>query len=168
MGTVEFALFSWFSIVRDVWRQQFSVLSKKTNNISVVSSHFHLYLRISALRLPTVRLNHSDMCAQIAGFMGPTRGPPGSCRPQGDPCWSHEPCYLRNKFQWHFNRNSSSFIKENALESVCEMASILSRRRCSGFFWRNVEISLRFLVFPRFWNNIIGSAKRKYISIFNK
>ena len=54
MGTVKFALLSWFSIVRDVWRQQFFVLSEKTNNISVVSSHFHLYLRISALRLPTV------------------------------------------------------------------------------------------------------------------
>ena len=56
MGTVKFALLSWFSIVRDVWRQQFSVLSEKTNNNSVVSSHFHLYLRISALRLPTVTL----------------------------------------------------------------------------------------------------------------
>ena len=56
MGTVKFALLSWFSIVRHVWRQQFSVLSQKTNDISVVSSHFHLYLRISALRLPTV--NH--------------------------------------------------------------------------------------------------------------
>ena len=54
MGTVKFALLSWFSIVRDVWRQQFSSLSKLTNNISVVSSHFHLYLSISALRLPTV------------------------------------------------------------------------------------------------------------------
>ena len=57
MGIVKFAWLSWFSIVRDVWRQQFSVLSKKTNNISVVSSHFHLYLRISALRLPTVYLS---------------------------------------------------------------------------------------------------------------
>ena len=54
MGTVKFELLSWFSIVRDVWQQHFSVLSQKTNNISVVSSHFHLYLRISALRLPTV------------------------------------------------------------------------------------------------------------------
>ena len=54
MGTVKFELLSWFSIVRDFWRQHFSVFSKKTNNISVVSSHFHLYLRISALRLPTV------------------------------------------------------------------------------------------------------------------
>ena len=54
MGTVKFELLSWFSIVRDFWRQHFSVLSQKTNNISVVSSHFHLYLRISALRLPTV------------------------------------------------------------------------------------------------------------------
>ena len=57
MGTVKFELLSWFSIVRDVWRQHFSVLSQKTNNISVVSSHFHLYLRISALRLPTVNVD---------------------------------------------------------------------------------------------------------------
>ena len=34
--------------------------AKKTNNISVVSSHFHLYLRISALRLPTVITVISD------------------------------------------------------------------------------------------------------------
>ena len=26
-----------------------------------------------------------DMATQIAKFMGPTRGPPGSCRPQMDP-----------------------------------------------------------------------------------
>ena len=30
---------------------------------------------------------------QIAKFMGPTWGPPGSCRPQMGPCWPHEPCY---------------------------------------------------------------------------
>ena len=62
MGTVQFALPSWFDIVRDVWRQKFSVLSKTTNNISVVSSHFNFYLRISALMLPTVQLkamNHT-------------------------------------------------------------------------------------------------------------
>ena len=61
MGTVKFELLSWFSIVRDFWRQHFSVLSQKTNNISVVSSHFHLYLRISALRLPTVSLCHKEL-----------------------------------------------------------------------------------------------------------
>ena len=34
----------------------------------------------------------------------------------------------RNKFQWHFNRNSNIFVQENAVENVvCEMASILSR-----------------------------------------
>ena len=32
--------------------------------------------------------------SQIAKFMGPTWGPPGSCRPQTGPIWSHEPCYL--------------------------------------------------------------------------
>ena len=31
--------------------------------------------------------------SQIANFMGPTWGPPGSCRPQMGPCWPHEPCY---------------------------------------------------------------------------
>ena len=26
-------------------------------------------------------------------FMGPTWGPPGSCRSRWPPCWPHEPCY---------------------------------------------------------------------------
>ena len=37
---------------------------------------------------------------------------------------------LRNKLQWNFNRNSNIFIQENAFESVCEMAAILSRPQC--------------------------------------
>ena len=31
--------------------------------------------------------------SQVARFMGPTWGPPGSCRPQMAICWPHEPCY---------------------------------------------------------------------------
>ena len=31
--------------------------------------------------------------SQITKFMGPTWGPPGSCRPQMGPCWPLEPCY---------------------------------------------------------------------------
>ena len=31
--------------------------------------------------------------SQIAKFMGPIWGPPGSCRPRWAPCWPHEPCY---------------------------------------------------------------------------
>ena len=38
--------------------------------------------------------------SQIARFMGPTWGPPGSYRPQMAPCWPHEPCY-----QGQFNTN---------------------------------------------------------------
>ena len=34
-----------------------------------------------------------DMESQIAKFMGPTWGPPGSCRPRWAPSWPHEPCY---------------------------------------------------------------------------
>ena len=35
------------------------------------------------------------MQSQIAKFMGPTWGPPGSCRPQMGPMLAHEPCYQR-------------------------------------------------------------------------
>ena len=31
--------------------------------------------------------------SQIAKFMGPTWGPPGSCRPQAGPMLAHKPCY---------------------------------------------------------------------------
>ena len=42
---------------------------QKTDNISVVSSHFHLYLRISALRLPTVELqSHSSLSDRSDDF----------------------------------------------------------------------------------------------------
>ena len=33
--------------------------------------------------------------SQIARFMAPTWGPPGSWRPQMGPWWPHEPCYQR-------------------------------------------------------------------------
>ena len=56
--------------------------------------------------------------------------------------WSVPSCYLnqcynianwtlRNKLQWHFDRNSSIFVQENAFEGiVCEMAAILFRPQC--------------------------------------
>ena len=43
---------------------------------------------------------------QIAKFLGPTRGPPGSCRPQIGPCCPHEPC------------DQGSFIY-NACQDIC-------------------------------------------------
>ena len=40
-------------------------------------------------------------------------------------CWNIVNWIPRNKYQWHFNRNSYNFIQENAFENVvCEMASI--------------------------------------------
>ena len=38
-------------------------------------------------------LGMGALAPQIAEFMGPTWGPPGSCRPQMGPGWPHEPCY---------------------------------------------------------------------------
>ena len=38
---------------------------------------------------------------------------------------------LRNKLQWNLNRNSNTFIQENAFEIVvCETAAIFSRPQC--------------------------------------
>ena len=46
-------------------------------------------------------------------------------------CWSIVNRTLRNKHQWNFNRNSSTFIQENALENVvCEMAATLFQPQC--------------------------------------
>ena len=46
-------------------------------------------------------------------------------------CWNIVDRTLRSKLQWNFNRNSKSFIQENAFESVvCDMATILSRPQC--------------------------------------
>ena len=54
-----------------------------------------------------------------------------ACRLAGhylNQCWSIIKWTLRNKFQWHFIRNSNIFIQGNVVENVvCEMASILSR-----------------------------------------
>ena len=45
-------------------------------------------------------------------------------------CWNIVNWTLRNKHHWNFNRNSNIFIKENAEDLVCEMASILSQPQC--------------------------------------
>ena len=47
--------------------------------------------RIEMLK-PRSSLSHLRN-TQIAKFMGPTWGPPRSCRPRWAPCWPHEPCY---------------------------------------------------------------------------
>ena len=47
-------------------------------------------------------------------------------------CWNIVQKTPRNKLQWNFNRNSNTFIQENAFESVvCEKAAILSRPQCA-------------------------------------
>ena len=37
------------------------------------------------------------LVTQIAKFMGPTRGQPGSCRPRWAPCWPHGSCNQGNR-----------------------------------------------------------------------
>ena len=49
---------------------------------------------VSISMCQAIDLKWSCRMSQIAKFMGPTWGPPGSCRPQMDPCWPHEACYL--------------------------------------------------------------------------
>ena len=66
-------------------------------------------------------------------------------KPLSEPMWNIINWTLRNKVQWNFNRNSWSFIQENAFERVvCEMTAILSRPQCvkepvhqQAWYWPN-------------------------------
>ena len=58
-------------------------------------------------------------------------------------CWIIVDWTLKNKFQWHLNRNSNILIQENALEHVvCELASILSRPQSVKGSIQNTSASL--------------------------
>ena len=50
---------------------------------------------------------------QIARFMGPTWGPPGSCRPRMGPCWPHEPCYQGIVTVVIHSMGIDSFVRQN-------------------------------------------------------
>ena len=52
-----------------------------------------LHFKISFVILLPFWQGKTSWPIQITKFMGPTWGPPGSCRPQMGPCWPHEPCY---------------------------------------------------------------------------
>ena len=59
---------------------------------------FYFYILYKLIRtnkyIVVGRCSEVQVYTQIAKFMGPTWGPPGSCRPQMlAPCWPHEPCY---------------------------------------------------------------------------
>ena len=42
----------------------------------------------------------NEHCIEIAKFMGPTWGPPGSCPPQMGPMLAHEPCFQGMPGKW--------------------------------------------------------------------
>ena len=53
-------------------------------------------------------------------------------------CWNTVNWPLRNKLQWHLNRNSYIFIKENAFENIVrKMEAILFRPQCDELLNRN-------------------------------
>ena len=81
---------------------------QRKEEIHLMSTYFVLMLKlpqfyrvdqiIQFIHIMWMRLVIDSSCSlsfttQIARFMGPTWGPPGSCRPQMGPCWPHEPCY---------------------------------------------------------------------------
>ena len=46
----------------------------------------------------------------IAGFMGPTWGPPGLTGSRWAPCWPHEPCYLGHWVIWKRSSNEVQWL----------------------------------------------------------
>ena len=60
-----------------------------------------------------------------------------------DHCYNFVNLILRNKLQWHVNRNPYIFIPENACVNILSAkASILSRSQCikAKHFWRNIAV----------------------------
>ena len=65
------------------------ILPVQGTGISIIKIRWSLDHLIFSMGFPYVE----KWSSQIAKYMGPTWGPPGSCRPQMGPCWPHEPCY---------------------------------------------------------------------------
>ena len=79
--------------------------------------------------------------------MGPTWGPPGSCRLQMGPCWPHEPCYqgwvtfryhgitfpYLNSYQWgrtHTDLWCHIFrLKQNGSHVVDDIDNVFSKKK---------------------------------------
>ena len=59
--------------------------SSSSDDIPEIWHLKHICLSISSLRRRLVDNNTQGFISQIANFMGPTWGPPGSCRPQMGP-----------------------------------------------------------------------------------
>ena len=63
-------------------------------------------------------------------------------------CWNIVNLTLRNKIQWHRNRNSYISVQENAFENVvCKVKDISSRPQCvneSTNFWKDADLYVHF------------------------
>ena len=71
--------------------------------VYVIHKRTHSHTRHS-IAMNWASLRRYLLYTQITKFMGPTWGPPGPCRPQMAPCWSHEPCYLGS--EWYVDGSS--------------------------------------------------------------
>ena len=67
------------------------------------------YFSCHHVKVKIVR-NHVEL-SQIARFMGPTWGPPGSCRPQVGPiCWPHKPCDQGSHTKYHSSAETAALL----------------------------------------------------------
>ena len=55
---------------------------------------------------------------QIAKFVGPTWGPPGSCRPRWAPCWPHKPCYQGRTTDHYWESTCEQWIPHTKASTV--------------------------------------------------
>ena len=90
----------WVSDMSSKWRSQFhykdvALPAQKNPTVEIRRSYDRL---ISTLGFhPYISVTVLIYSSQIATFMGPTWGPPGSC-PRWAPCWPYETCSGLFKF----------------------------------------------------------------------
>ena len=86
---------------------------------------------------------------QIAKFMGPAWGPPGSCRPQMESCWPHEPCYLgREKFHTipsTMQREMAGGVMSSHVCTHPNLRSFVTMLTDASLLFQNIEITVLHL-----------------------
>ena len=94
--------FCYWNGIEDSWRTYLDMKSVTWSECTMtVSCHGDARLQETTFVKTNVICHPFVSCpcgwlsvtSQIAKFMGPICGPPGSCRPQMAPCRPHEPCY---------------------------------------------------------------------------
>ena len=104
------AVTSWYIIYWLLHDTRFGVGIESMQSVALIYASVNLVIVGSGNNLSPVRRQAITIATQIATFMGPTWGPPGSCGPQMGPYCPPEPCYQGNDDRLPCWKNSGNVV----------------------------------------------------------